>query len=621
MLFGKYTMGSLITELLAYFVIAALGMFALGNYLYKNSFVAFFIALSYALSGMMVGSAQLMVFVAGIAWLPWCCLSLIRFYQTLQLKYILISGLFFALNTVSASPAFTIVLVYIYLLFFSVILVENRANFLQIKKIIASGIVFLVVIFVLLSPYINAFFEFSTYFNRLTKLPYQEFLLSNPFAWADYLSFLFPYTVISDSKIFATTDLSLRNGYIGLVGLFGVILALFYVRNKKILFLWIGIVLALLLALGNATFLYKIFYHLPGFGVFRHPSFFKSYALFLLLIVSGFGWLHVVKKSIFSSIEKKLLVVFLSIFLLATGIAFYKTSLNEITENIKNVMAYVEFSPHLLSTHLVINTVLVFAILMLVLVLKKAVQLSLIATVILFALLDMGMQTQLTFPTTISHNFSYSTFKTYFNQLPNQINQKDNDKPLNYFDETQGLAYTKGIWKNMSTFNKTISYVGYNPFGFKTFDTAKKTNVLALNLQNPILFTPTKMYQPTDSSREGYIWNVSGDIHFSNQPLLIKNCLIDYNAFSATLKNESKKTQWLLLNQNYHHLWNATYNGKNLPVYEVNELIMGVEIPAKSEGKIIFSFASKRTIYFLIMSMIGYFFIGIYFLFKQKQTN
>ncbi|PJC61320.1 MAG: hypothetical protein CO022_10520, partial [Flavobacteriales bacterium CG_4_9_14_0_2_um_filter_32_27] len=57
MLFGKYTMGSLITELLSYFVIAGLGMFWFCNRLYKHQPTAFIIALCYALSGMMVGSA------------------------------------------------------------------------------------------------------------------------------------------------------------------------------------------------------------------------------------------------------------------------------------------------------------------------------------------------------------------------------------------------------------------------------------------------------------------------------------------------------------------------------------------------------------------------------------
>ncbi|PIZ05683.1 MAG: hypothetical protein COY57_05990, partial [Flavobacteriales bacterium CG_4_10_14_0_8_um_filter_32_5] len=87
MLFGKYTMGSLITELLSYFVIAGLGMFWFCNRLYKHQPTAFIIALCYALSGMMVGSAQLMVFVAGVAWLPWCSLTLLKFSQTFQVKY------------------------------------------------------------------------------------------------------------------------------------------------------------------------------------------------------------------------------------------------------------------------------------------------------------------------------------------------------------------------------------------------------------------------------------------------------------------------------------------------------------------------------------------------------
>lgn len=620
MLFGKYTMGSLIIELLSYFVLAGIGMYSLCNHLYKNNAIAFIIGLSYSLSGMMVGSAQLMIFVAGIAWLPWCLLTLIRFYQTLQAKHMLLSALFFAMNTVSASPAYTIVLVYIYIGIFSFIFWENRKVIPNIKKIILSGVAFCITSLVLLLPYINAFIEFSPYFNRLTKLPYQGFLLSNPFSLTDYLSFLFPYSVISASKIFDATDLSLRNGYIGLAGLFGVVLALIYVRNKRMFFLGLGILFFLLLAAGNATFFYKIAYHLPGFGVFRHPSFFKSYALFLLLIVAGYGWLQVIKKEALNKAEKTVIFGFCSIFVMASGVAFVKTSPNEIIENITNVLNYVEFSKHLLSTHVFINSVLILFIVSLVFLLKKTLGFSIITTLLIFTFLDVGIQTQLTFPTTISHNIPFSNFKTYFKQLPNEINQKDNHQPLKYFDETQGLFSTKGIWKNMSTFNKTISYVGYNPFNFASFDAANKNNVLNLNIQNPIIFAPTKVFEQGDSTQQGLIWNTPKMVQFSEQPLLIKNIVVDYNSFRAEVVNGSKNAQWLVLNQNYHHLWKATYESKNIPILFVNELVMGVEIPKNSSGKILFSFESPRTIYLTLLSVLGYFFIGFYFIFSKKQT-
>jgi len=174
----------------------------------------------------------------------------------------------------------------------------------------------------------------------------------------------------------------------------------------------------------------------------------------------------------------------------------------------------------------------------------------------------------------------------------------------------------------MSTFNKTISYEGYNPFTFKAFEVAKKSDVLLLNIQNPILFSPTKLYNSSDAVDKGYIWNAPKPINFSSQPLEIENTLIDYNSFIANIKNTAETPQWLLLNQNYHHLWKAHFQKNKLPIFKVNDLIMGVEIPPKSEGKITFQFESNRTIYLSIISIIGYFFIGIYLvLIRNKQIN
>jgi len=48
---------------------------------------------------------------------------------------------------------------------------------------------------------------------------------------------------------------------------------------------------------------------------------------------------------------------------------------------------------------------------------------------------------------------------------------------------------------------------------------------------------------------------------------------------------------------------------------------MGVEIPSNSEGEVVFTFTSPHTIYFALVSILGYLFIGFYFFFSKKQTK
>jgi hypothetical protein len=613
MFFGKYTMKSLIIELLSYFVIAGLGMYWFIKSLFKDEKTAAIIGLCFSLSGLMVGSAQLMVFLAGVAWLPWCLGSLYQFSKNFKLQYAVLSGLFIALNTSSASPAYTIILAYFYFFIFLYFFWQNRKNTQQLVSIFIGGATMVGIAIILLLPYIVSFIEFAPYFNRLSKLPYDKFLLSNPFELIDYISFLFPYGVISDSEMFKGTDLSLRSGYIGLVGLFFFIVGVLnHYKNKSVLLLTFFAFAFLIVAMGSKTFIYQLLYHLPGFGVFRHPSFFRTYALFAMLIVAAYGLKNFLQTPKLIGKNKYLIYLFAALILLTGLASLTKTSTNEISTNITNLLDLTEFSTNFLATHVVINVAVLLMIGVLVFLLKKSLKLSVFATLFMVAFLDLGMQTQLAFPTTISYPYAYNNFKTYFDELPNEINQKDNDKALKHFDEHQGLSYTQGIWKNMSTFNKTISYVGYNPFQFSAFEDALKNKSLDFNIQNPILFFPKKEKQPNDTIQSGLIWDVPQLHDFQPEKTNIATIHIGYNEFTADIKNEASNPQWLLLNQNFHHQWKVYFNDKKLPIHQLNNHIMGVEIPAKSKGKIHFTYSSNLMIYYALISILGYILITVY---------
>ena len=112
MLFGQYDIASLIAEVIITFVVAGWGMFRLSSYVHGCNRTAFLLALSYALSGCMVGSAQLMVFLIGMAWLPWILYAFIRILKGGGARYAGLLAFFLMCNITGASPAFTIVLIY-----------------------------------------------------------------------------------------------------------------------------------------------------------------------------------------------------------------------------------------------------------------------------------------------------------------------------------------------------------------------------------------------------------------------------------------------------------------------------------------------------------------------------
>ncbi|HZH85748.1 MAG TPA: hypothetical protein VFD77_00430 [Brumimicrobium sp.] len=614
MLFGKYTMKSLIVELLIYFVLAGTGMYWLSNAVLKNKGVASIIGLSYALSGAFVGSAQLMVFLAGSAWLPWCVFALYKYSKHFEYRYIVLAGVLFSLNTVAASPAYTIVLFYIFVIWFVHLFWIHRKNRVLIKKIFLQGALLVGVILVLLLPYIVSLVEFSPYFQRTSKLPYYGgHILRNPFTLVSYLSFVFPYGVISNSPIFDITSSTLRNGYIGILGLFFFLYALiFSYRNKTVVYGFLGLVFFLIVASGGETFVYRILYYLPGFGTFSHPSFFKTYALLIMLLISGYGMVLFIKSERWKMLsEKRTIVVSVLVLIFGLG-ALILFSKSDIINAFDNLIALTEFSNLSLGTHVKFNLFVLLLIIGVVLLLKYWLRLALFTTFFLFAFLDLGVQTMLTFPATISYNIPYSEYHESFKSFPNDIHQPSVDQPLAYYNDNNGLIAIHGIWYNRSTFNKTISYKGYNPFKIKHFEDAHKDSSLSFNLANPLFFFAEAERKQGDSVQKGLVW---GDVDFNINGIdlsTVETIEVGYNEFKASVVNQSNSAQWLLLNQNFYPRWKTFVDGVETPISLLNSHIMGIQVPPDGKSNISFKYHAPYIVYLAIVNIIAYILVLLY---------
>ena len=583
MLFGKYTINSLIIELLSCYIFAGLGMMKLSYYLFSSKKTAFITGLSYALSGFMIGSSQLMVFLIAVTWFPWIIYSLLRFFKCFKLKYQLLSAFFMALFITGASPAYTIVLAYIVVgMFIYQFIIQKELA----KKIMLGGGAMLSFLIILTLPYINAFLEFVPYFNRADGLEYDRFLLANPFTPISYVSFLIPDAVIAKTDWFNITDLSLRNGYFGLIGVFGLLLSFLSEFNKTKLILVVSLLLSLLLAAGGETFVFEYLYYLPGFGIFRHPSMFRAFTIFCALLLAGYE----IKALLNNGVQKrhKLMVVGIaSLFLFVAIWSFTKTSFSDVGALISNISDFVEISQSKLSTHILLNAIISICLIGLFILFHKK---SLWISIVLFLILDLAIHSSISIPTTVCYNFQQKDFANFFNNLPNEINQKDNYTPLKNLDETQELVKTNGIWQNVSTFNKTLSFIGVNPMRFKEFDKAKDDGRLQQAISHNILY-------------------------FDNSKLKPNNIKIGYNTFSADI--ETEKTSTIILNQNYHHLWHASIKDKNLMIEPHNDLTMKVKIPANTSGKLLFEYKSPRTKYAIIISLLGYSFVLFYLIMME----
>lgn len=607
MLFGQYDITSLIAEVVITFLVAGWGMFQLSSWMHQCNRTAFLLAISYALSGFMVGSAQLLVFLIGMAWLPWIIWAFLRVLSGGGLRYSALLAFFLMCNITGASPAFTIVLLYALPAIFIFYLIKSKERFPFLKHFLFQCMVTITLLLLLLAPFIVAFIDFMPYFNRNGKLPYEAITL-NPFVLSDYISFLFPYSVISTHEMFQVTDLSLRNAYVGIAGFVFFAMTLIFSRNTKWFWGLVAVVVvSLVLALGDFSGIYQAVYHLPGFGLFRHPSFFRGYAILGMLLLAGFSiprWLDGHFK--FS----KTLKLAYALFLVACIIFAWSISEPQlIWKTINEIMACGEFPAHGFGSQLFINASILFLLLVVSITLGAFFRVNRFALLCVFVVSDLFIQTRLSAPTTLYHSVDYAHTAAYFNAIeafPSH-DQTYNETPLKYLDESGGLLKTEALVANVSTYNRRISSVGENPLRFRSYDQAKDSGMLALVLENELIYMPQRLCLDGDSIGRGCIFGVTVHLDNIGREGVVDSVAVGYNQYQAWVHNPADDERWLVLNSNYHQLWTARLNGESLPIVRVNQLAMGVLIPPSSKGFIQFRYNSPALPWSIGFAIIGLF--------------
>lgn len=630
-LIGNYDTLSVSIELTFYWIVGAFGAFKFMRLFTPNRYSQFFGALAFGLSGFMVGTAQIMIFIAGAAFLPHVLYHLIRFFKENLWRDVLWLSLFLGLHISAASPAYSIVLFYIIFLSFAWALWKKyRSKTVQWTW---PKLLVLVVITVLcILPIISSTIEFLPYFGRARKLAYGSFLLQNPFDWHEYISFLFPLSTLSSSDWFDSTDLTMRNGYIGFLPFLFALLTLFRVGEVNIRWLWMALLLSLLLAAGGETPFYQLVYHLPGFGLFRHPSIFRAHAILILTTLAVIGFDHLVVSKQPVKIDFRKIILFSGIGLLTfLTVLFWFRFPGEIGTWVNEFSYNKELQSFTMRTGLLINSLLL--VIICIGVYGVAVRKNEISAkwIILITSIDLVIHAFISGPFTLSYPYKQADYVSYFEGLPKHINQHDTQEPYASLKENYDPKIP-GIWRNTATLHKRLTFEGHNQTQFAAFNELEKSGRFDWLLVNP-LFTEAKGYETRALSDKplarslrlkAYLWQWDGPMKaFNSDTMRVKNPKIGFNTFEVTIANTSDREDILLLTQNYHHNWKASLNGNPLQIYRANEAIMGIVIPEKTSGKVSVFFESASFLPSTIAAASAYLllFILLIFSYLKKYFN
>lgn len=284
-LFG-YSVLSLTFEEMFYVFIGGWGIFKLFKE-FTSTTIPYLAALSYMCCGYILGHLQHFIWITGTAFFPFIILYFIRVNRSPSLKNYIAASIFIFLFLASTHPGLIIGGMYFFLFATIFIYAFRKSNYFKIhSKYLFKNFAIISILSILLSiVVIVSNVQVLQYITRGSAVVESELLL-NPTSIQSYVSLLIPLAVYKSD--FFQTDLSMRNVYVGLPLLFGLII--FFINFKRKVTFYFIAVLFFFITL-SAGGIFKTFYStfLPGIAFVRLNGEFTYFVLLLFFIAGAVG--------------------------------------------------------------------------------------------------------------------------------------------------------------------------------------------------------------------------------------------------------------------------------------------------------------------------------------------
>lgn len=285
-LFGVYDLYSISIEFILHIFLAGWGMFLLGRSLKLSKETAIIAGVAYMFSGFFTGNSQHLTYIIAGAWLPYIFnfgLGILK-NPTLKGSLLLSVSCWFMLT--GGYSSFVIIIFYIFLfifLFKTFNLIKKKEGG-HLFKLITHFILTVFIICILSAPFLVSTYEMIPFFNRGDSISLLQ-AQTGAFTPQCLITFLFPFAATENNAFFAT-DLSMNNGYFGLLTFIFFLASLLNKKsNIQKMFLILGLV-CLLASFGSAIPFREFLYHyFPLMDHFRFPSAFRLFFILAFVVV------------------------------------------------------------------------------------------------------------------------------------------------------------------------------------------------------------------------------------------------------------------------------------------------------------------------------------------------
>jgi len=615
---------------LVYILVAGVSFFWFLKQFDSEYKISLCLSVAYMLSGLTVGNAQHLAFVAGYALLPFVMASYFRFIRQFNRPNLAQLAISLFLMVYASYPGLTIISGYFLLCIFIYNLVVNRTDKSYLKKALIYHSVLAGIVVLFSTVLIVAYFQGAPFLSRYGGLTL-ELAHKHPFSLQSVLSFLLPMATGAEPQYFQT-DPSMSNGYWGLISL---VLFLFALtkkarHNESYLFVVFGII-SLLVSFGDRFFLREFLYrYFPLMNMFQYPGIFRAFAIFCFLAFAGIN----LKINDFAQIDRRRLLIIsislLVLLLILVGNALAKVDGFVFFENGKSfadkLLEATRFDAVILqgTIQLLILQAFIFSAL-------KIKTNNYFATALLVLFVFDGITaTQLNIHYTVVSDVNPVKFHQYLKSSPKGFPIPE----LNPIGENSDRdAQNEFIWMNNNVFPKKVTFDGLISF--------KLDGYAHLSDNYPELLEATKkepvVYFSDDVRENSFIENfkpstvfLANDVYQKLEGKVFsshKDDLLSVTEFSPKhieIETLTKNLQLLVYQQNYFTGWNVFIDGEKQELLKSNFAHMAVCVPP---GKHIVCFEYKNPLviiafcfsYAVFFALIG--FSLFYFIKKNPERK
>lgn len=594
-----YNLYTIALEFFVHIFFAGVGMFTLAKTLRFDWRIAFIAAVSYMLCGVFVGNAQHLPYVISAAWLPFLLNFYFRMIREHSWSNAYYAGFFLFLMITGGYAAFVIILFYFFVITAGIYLfraAKFRGAF-AFSDLIARHTAFVLTAIIFSAGQLYSIWQVSPYLDRIQGFTLEQALFS-PFGPKAFISFVFPFATVRFSEWF-NSDISMINGYFGIILFIFFIAGLFSKKSIEVKFL-LGLGLfSLAAAVGDALPFREILYrYVPLMNVFRFPSVFRIFTV-LSFILIGANYLNNQYRSGQTLNFKRWIIPLTGILSFFIVIVFWlraKTDLGILQFIDSAILKAVNDSK--IEQHIVFQAILQFSVILLLLVIVKFVKKRdwQIRSIAVLITLDLIFATQLNAPYTVYYpQVDSGPAFSATNDLPKGFPAM-NDISIEEAGKLPGLG--SPYWQNLNIFQKQISAEGFNSFSFGSYeDIERKYPFVFKELQkNRVVLLSDKViharrmvaanrdstFKPNYLFFEDAAFNVLNTIRLKNIDS-DDAYITSYSPNKFKIKTLVEETQLLTLFQKDYIGWKAYIDGEETPIYKSNYNFMTIVVPGGTQ--------------------------------------